>query len=122
MTFESEWARCSPWLQAALSRSPDGYCLRAVEHEVRAHRATFWPLKDAAIVTEAWIDPEGRMEANVWLAGGSLRTLLRAAPEVEKRLRDTGYSAVSILGRKGWAKALKKMGWRMIDGELRKAL
>lgn len=117
MTFESEWARCAPWLEAALRRSPDGYTLEAVLHEVWAHNATFWPGPDAAMVTERCGD-----EANVWVAGGSLSGLLRMAPIVEAGLKDRGFTAVTIMGRRGWDRALAPHGYCRDGDELRKVL
>jgi hypothetical protein len=121
LTFEGEWARCAPWLQAALDRSADGYSIGDALAEVMAGRATFWPGPHAAMVTEKWNGPHGA-EANVWIAGGSLRALLGMAPLVEARLKDTGHVAVSIIGRPGWARALKAIGYAQQGGELRKAL
>lgn len=121
MTFEAEWARCVPWLQAALDRSADHYSIGDALAEVMAGRATFWPGPQAAMVTEKWNGPQGA-EANVWIAGGCLRALLSMAPLVEGRLKDTGYVAVSIIGRPGWARALKARGYVQQGGELRRVL
>jgi hypothetical protein len=73
------------------------------------------------MVTETWVKGEVR-EANVWVAGGSLAGLLRMAPLVERRLKQDGFTAVSIIGRRGWNRALKARGYTMSDNELRKVL
>jgi hypothetical protein len=121
MTFEGEWARCAPWLQAALDRAGEGFGLDYVLAEVMAHRATFWPFRDAALVTEL-VQTDGAREANFWLAGGSLRCLLNMRPHIETRLVADGYTAITIIGRSGWARALRAFGYRPCGEELRKVL
>lgn len=121
MTFEAEWTRCAPWLQAALDRAGEGYTLADALREVTAHRATFWPGPDAALITERWNGPYGS-EANIWLAGGSLKGLLAIEPILARTLTEAGFAAISIIGRKGWARVLKPLGWSLTGDELRKVL
>ena len=83
-----------------------------------AHRATFWPLRSAALVTEAL---PGDV-AHVWLAGGSLRCILTMAPVVETRLAARGAASISIKGRRGWARALAPSGYRVLGDSLVKEL
>lgn len=117
MTFEGEWARCAPWLEAALNNANEGYKLADVLAAVQQGEATFWPFRHAALVTQALGD-----EAHYWLAGGSLNCLLAARPNIEARLLANGFEAVTIKGRLGWGRALRPFGYVLCGDKLRKVL
>jgi hypothetical protein len=121
-TFEAEWARCGPWLQAALDHSGDTHTLTDVEAMVRRRDARFWAGRQAAMVTLIEDEPRQRRFI-IWLAGGELSELvneMRPAAEVWARLR--GCQRVLIVGRPGWERALAAEGYaplaRLIAKEL----
>jgi hypothetical protein len=71
----------------------------------QAGDAQFWPFHDSAIVTEIVSYPNRRI-LRFWLAGGNLKTLLRAEPEIVEWSKQYACKGVEINGRKGWEKVL----------------
>ena len=109
--FASEWARCAPWLEAALAEADGSHSLEDVKAAVLAGEADFWPGKRAAMVTEIITFPRRRV-LNFWLAGGDLAELRdELRPRVEELARKHGCQAAHVAGRQGWARAL---GYRPI--------
>jgi hypothetical protein len=104
MSFEEQWTRCEPWLAAALERYPTA-TLNDVKARVLAATAQFWPRPDAAAVTEIVTYDRAKV-CRVWLAGGNLRTIVAAQPEVEAWARGIGCTGMEIIGRPGWERAL----------------
>lgn len=119
MSFEGEWERCSPWLEAALKRSDEGRTLEEAKTQVTADTAQFWPFVDCAFVTEVLETPEGRC-LHIWLGGGSIRGMLRRQETLAAWGRAAGCNHATINGRKGWARVLDGFEWR--GGELRREL
>lgn len=122
MTFEREWARCAPWLAAALAHAGNTHALTDVERMVADREAQFWPGRASAAVTTIQDDP---LETRVliWLAGGALGEL--AGPQIariERWARARGCRRMLIVGRAGWERALKPQGFaplaRLICKEL----
>jgi hypothetical protein len=106
MDFEAEWARCSPWIEAALEWAGPTHLIEDVKAAIEAGEAGFWPFPNCAAVTELHTWPRMR-SLNVWLAGGDLTELVETAlPNVETFARDQGCRMIVIPGRKGWSRAL----------------
>lgn len=73
------------------------------------------------MVTQCVSRPDGRA-LHVWLAGGDLAGVLALKPGVEAWGRAQGCDFVTINGRAGWARVLRRSGFRNVDGELRRDL
>ena len=110
----AEWSRCRAWLLPAL--------VDATEDEVVSALATgeaqLWPGERAALVTQL-IRPDC---LHVWLAGGDLAEILAMRPGLEAWGRAQGARAMTINGRRGWARVLARFGFEPDGEELRKAL
>lgn len=106
MSLETEWARCAPWLQAALTEAGDEYGLDDVRAMMSRGEATFWPGDKAAIVTRIEQHPK-RRDLVFWLAGGDLDELVnRMRPIIEQWGARMGCTRSLIVGRPGWERAL----------------
>ncbi len=104
--FEAEWARCAPWLDAALARDGGFFALEDVAAAIGRGEAQFWPGKRSAIVTQFWTFPRARA-LHFWLAGGDLSEITdQMQPVIEAWARDQGCQRSIIAGRRGWLKAL----------------
>lgn len=104
--FADDWARCAPWIEAALGHAHGTHTLEDVHGAVIRGDADFWAGRNAAMVTEVVTHPQFKT-FNFWLAGGDLAELrdeLRPQAETYARLR--GAKFATITGRPGWARAL----------------
>lgn len=79
--------------------------------------AQLWLGDDCAMVTEIWGDC-----LHVWLAGGRLKGILDLRPRVEGTARFWGLKRITIAGRPGWDRVLKRMGYARNGEELEKRL
>ena len=98
----TEWKRCGPFLERALG----AWTLEAVEQEIRAGRAQFWPMDHSAVVTQIHTYPRGKV-LRIWLAGGQWDELAHYLPSADAYARAQGCVAVEVEGRPGWERLLK---------------
>jgi hypothetical protein len=89
---------------------------------VRRGEAQFWPAARSALITVVEDDPCER-RLLIWLAGGHLQELTtEVLPQVEAWGRTRACRRLLIVGRAGWERALKPMGYaplaRLIAKEL----
>lgn len=111
MTFASEWARCTPWLSAALDHAGRTHALDDVRNMVLAGAAQFWAGRDAALVAAIEDDP-GERRLILWLAGGARDELeTELLPRAEGWGRARGCRRALIIGRAGWERSLKTKGY-----------
>jgi hypothetical protein len=111
VSFEAAWRRSEPWLAAALAQAGGTHGLGDVRRLVETGKAQLWAAADAAVVTLVEHDPCER-RLLVWLAGGRLGTLLGdLLPHLEAWAREQGCSRLLLIGRAGWERAMKPMGY-----------
>jgi len=111
VTFEAEWARCGPWLDAALGHAGRTHSLNDVKAAVVRGEAHFWPGARSALVALAESDP-GERRLLIWLAGGDRAELEgELLPMAEAWGRQTGCRRALIIGRPGWERTLKSKGY-----------
>jgi hypothetical protein len=111
VSLDAAWARSAPWLAAALAQAGGTHRLEDVRRLVESGQAQFWAAADAAVVTVVEEDPCER-RLLVWLAGGRLATLLgEMLPGVEAWARGQGCARLLLIGRAGWERAMKPMGY-----------
>ncbi len=116
------WARCAPWLDAALAYAGRTHSLDDVAAMIATGEAQLWVGQGAAMVTLVETDPAER-RLLIWLAGGELAELVEVLrPKVETWAREAGCRRVLIIGRAGWERALASQGYaplaRLIAKEL----
>lgn len=105
-SLSDEWDRCSAWLEAALYYSNGTHTIDDVLETVQRGDAQFWHYPDAAVVTELMDYPQKRV-LRYWLAGGNLKTLLKAESSIRYWSQLWGCVGIEIIGRKGWHRVLK---------------
>ena len=111
-TPSEAWARCRPFIAAALERGTGGHAISDVEAGIEAGVYHFWPGARCAVVTEIWSLPRARI-LNLWLLGGDLKELLALRPRIEDWARAQGCARVLGGGpRRGWARVLAPLGYR----------
>jgi GNAT superfamily N-acetyltransferase len=106
------WARCRPWLGAALDQAGRTHDIDDVARLIAQGRAHFWPGRRCAAVTEFYDYPRLRA-CNLWLLGGDLGELLRMRPAIEAWARAQGCTRMLGGGpRRGWERLMKPQGYR----------
>jgi hypothetical protein len=111
VSFEIEWARCAPWLDAALAHAGRTHDLADVRALVDAGEARLWPGRSSALVAAQEQDPCER-RLLIWLAGGDRVELENELlPQAEAWGRSDGCRRALVIGRAGWERALKAKGY-----------
>lgn len=108
MDFDTEWARCAPWIEAALVHAGGTHSLDDVRAMVGdpSEPVRFWAGRRSAMVTEIQSWPNAKTLL-LWLAGGDLDELKdELRPMAEAWGREQGCDRVMIVGRPGWARVL----------------
>lgn len=103
--------------KALLEPALDGATWDEVVSRLYANTAQLWLGDDCAMVTEIWDDC-----LHVWLAGGRLKGVLDLRPHVEQAARFWGLKRITLAGRPGWGRVLKRMGYVQNGVELEKRL
>lgn len=122
MSFADEWARCAPWLEAALDHAGRTHGLDDVRALLAAGEARFWAGRASALVAAIERDP-GERRLLIWLAGGARDELEdELLPLAEAWGREAGCRRALVIGRAGWERTLKTKGYaplaRLIAKEL----
>lgn len=104
--FDEQWARCEPWLAAALEHAGGTHLIEDVREACLDGRMQFWPGRNAAIVTEINTYPRLRALA-FFLTGGALEELLAMEPVIVEWARSIGCTRAECGGRPGWERVLK---------------
>lgn len=122
MNFEADWARCAPWLDAALAHAGRTHSLADVRAAIANGEARLWAGRHCALVAALEQDP-GEQRLLIWLAGGARRELEgKLLPLAEAWGRECGCRRVVVIGRAGWERTLKAKGYaplaRLIAKEL----
>lgn len=106
----TELERCKPWIEAALAYSGDTHTLDDIVNAIIEGKMQLWPTPDACAVSEIIRYPRKKV-CHVFLAAGNLGTILDAQPSFEAWAIDQGCEQITLTGRLGWLKTLKRDGW-----------
>lgn len=109
--LDAEIERCRPWLQAALDAGGNTHEIEDLVDGIRSRRYQFWPAEDGAAVTEVLVYPNYRV-LHIWLAGGSMDTIVDMDASATEYARLLGCKAVTIAGRRGWKRVLSGNGYQ----------
>jgi hypothetical protein len=94
----------------ALEYDPS-YGVEDVLAEVTERRAELWLGEESIAVTNIIDKPKVR-QFHIWIAAGNLVELMdEVYPQIEARAREFGCTVITISGRRGWIRALKKEGF-----------
>lgn len=117
--LSAQWDRCRGWLLAALE--PGCGTEADLLADLAGGRAQLWAGDRAALVTQCVEEPLGRC-LHVWLAGGDLKEIMMLKPGIEAWARGQGCVRVSLDGRRGWARVLRRHGYTDNEIELERRL
>ena len=103
--------RCQPWLEAALERANGTHTISNVVEAIATGSMQFWPAPRGCAVTEI-IKYLNKKVLHVFLARGELDQIVEMDGSAAEFARMNGCTAMTIAGRKGWAKVLKDKGYK----------
>jgi len=106
----AEFERVWPWLEKAVRRFGNTHTKEHLLMRVLFSRAQLWTEKNAALITSIERYDNGYLEVRGWLGGGSIGGLRVIEKRVELWAKSIGAQRLTILGRRGWLRALT--GWR----------
>lgn len=92
-------------LQKALDRSLGVLSVDDVLTKIARQEMQLWECPNSVAVTQISRLPQ-KTVANIALAAGDLNELLDLVPLIEDWAKTQGADVVTVVGRKGWAKAL----------------
>lgn len=104
--IENEFARCAPWLLAAIEYNGGEISLADVYDGIASGTYLLIPGRACAIVLEPIAHPSGKRVMNFFLAGGDLKELQRLEQRICAMARQDGFDSAAIFGRRGWLKRL----------------
>lgn len=112
MDLRADYERCWQYLAPAVEAGGDTHTKDDVWASIADDPKTlFWPGRTSAAVTEVLHFPR-KAVMNLWLVGGDLDELLHTMlPAAERQARHWGLDEVWGMGRPGWSKALKPLGY-----------
>lgn len=109
-------------LRAVIDQSYQPYTLEEVRHEIEAGRSELFR-GDQSVMVCRLSQHHDEITGHCWLAAGDMDELREVlAPRAEFWARMNGASYATIDGRKGWARALKDIGFEEVSVTLRKRL
>lgn len=111
MTPQENWARCRPWIEAALETSPGFETIEDVERLIGEGTYQVFPGRNSVAITEIVSYPR-RKVLNIVHGGGNLDELLS---EIEPMMcafaRSQDCQTIMGTGRKGWERVTKDRGY-----------
>lgn len=107
-------------LLKALQQAQEGKTLLDLENMLSSGEALLWRGERGVLVTILYDHGEDGKSLHVWLGTGDMDDLVAMEPGVSAWARARGCRFATINGRKGWYRIFKDLGFKMIDGELRK--
>lgn len=106
----AELYRCADWIEAALDEGGNTHSLLDIVNGVLSGHFQLWPAVDACAVTEVVTYPNCQ-NLHIFLAGGNKARIVDMHASAEAFARQIGCAAVTIAGRRGWARELRHLGY-----------
>ncbi len=117
--WEVQWDKCKHLIEKAIEYQ-DSYTINDVEDKIRNGIALLWPGKETAIVTEFVIFPRKKV-LHILCIAGKYEEVEEIYKSIENHAREIGIDKITGIGRKGWFKKVKHLGFEkeyMISKEL----
>ena len=107
----TELDRCRGWIESALEYGGGTHLFSDIVTSIVEGKMHLWPAKDSCLVTEITVFPRKKV-LHVFLGGGNLEEIISMHDSVIQWAKDQGCESLTMTGRHGWSKALKKNGWK----------
>lgn len=110
MNIKTELLRCREWIQAALDEGGNTHNFINVVEGVLSGKMQLWSGEKGCAVTEIAVYPNKKV-LHVFLAGGNLEQITDMMDSAVEWGKAQDCVGMTLSGRKGWIKILKKHGW-----------
>jgi len=106
-----ELMRCRQWIENALVYSGGTHDFADIVRGVMSGHMQLWQGESGCAVTEITVYPKRKI-LHVFLAGGDMEQILDFEESAITFAKLNGCDALSLAGRKGWARVHKDRGWK----------
>lgn len=103
--------RCRVWIENALQYAGGTHDFFDIVRGVMSGHMQLWAGPDGCAVTEITVYPKRKI-LHVFLAGGKMDQILDFEESAIAFAKLNGCTALSLAGRKGWARVHKDRGWK----------
>ena len=98
----------------ALQYDVQDFTIEDIESGIASGNYQLWESDNAAMVTSGVPLQSGGIGVQVLAAGGTHEAVLSLLDEVEQEARLAGCGIITTVGRTGWIKTAKKIGWNHV--------
>jgi hypothetical protein len=106
-----ELVRCRFWIESALAYSGGTHEYKDIVDGVLSGHMQLWSGDSGCAVTEITVYPSRKI-LHVFLAGGDMDQILDFEESAIKFAKMNGCDAMTLAGRKGWARVHRDRGWK----------
>lgn len=112
------WGRIEPHIQKLVEHEgpTQGLTVNALAEGMLSRKWDTWVFNDlsATLLTSIYAQQNGRLIMTVNMAGGEdlVNSVDVAHRDISHYARDNGCFAIEILGRKGWERATRELGYK----------
>jgi hypothetical protein len=99
------------YIREALCYDVQSFTLEDIESGIASGDYQLWEAENSALVTSGVNLQSGGIGVQVLAAGGNLEEIVGLLAEVEQEARLSGCEILTTIGRKGWKRTAKEIGW-----------
>lgn len=107
MVSEVTWNR----IQEALDYDVEAYDLEGIKGRVESGEWQLFESENSVVVTEGMSLASGGVGVRVVAAAGNLQEIVGLLGTIEQEARASGCEMLTTIGRRGWDKTAKEIGW-----------
>jgi hypothetical protein len=111
MSTNKELLRCRKWIESALDKGGNTHNFIHIVDGVISGHMQLWAGPKGCAVTEIIVYPNKKV-LHVFLAGGNLDQITDMHDDAMEWGKVQGCDGMTLVGRKGWKKALSDKGWK----------
>jgi hypothetical protein len=105
--------RVRPWLEAAAEWADEGMTWPRIVAGLDAGEFHLLANHTAAAIIQPHEQPDGQLVVHIALAGGDLAGVEELVSQAEEIARYNRAAKVTVMGREGWRRLAKKIGYRV---------
>lgn len=110
MMVQEELIRCQDWIQDALDVGQNTHDFKDIVDGVLSGHMQLWAGEEGCAITEIVVYPNKKV-LHVFLAAGKLEQITKMHKDAVEWGKTQGCDGMTLSGRPGWKKILKKEGW-----------